>query len=147
MRKFAVAFVAALVLATAGTASASGPAPPGKDVFEIDCQGLGTITVSAQRSENSSGAVQIVGEQGHLLGATFEFTFFDVTTNTVVFSESDAVGQGHAHSKQPTSTCTVVFFEGPAAELPLEEGEELPSEVAPTDIVRLFLTVEVVVKP
>jgi hypothetical protein len=40
-----------------------------------------------------------------------------------------------------------VFFEGPASELPLEEGEELPPEVAPTDIVRLFLTVEVVVKP
>jgi hypothetical protein len=147
MRKFAAAFVTALVLATASTASASGPAAPGKDLFELDCDGLGTITVSAQRSENASGAVQIVGQQGHLIGVTFEFTFFDVTTDTVVFSESDAVGHGHAHPNQPTSICTVVFFEGPASELPLEEGEELPPEVAPTDIVRLFLTVEVVVKP
>jgi hypothetical protein len=40
-----------------------------------------------------------------------------------------------------------VFFEGPAAELPLEEGEQLPPGVAPTDIVRASLTLEAVVRP
>jgi hypothetical protein len=147
MRTFAVGLMAALTLATAGTASASGPAPPGKELFEVDCEGLGTLTVSAQRSENSNGAVQMVGQQGHLLGVSFEFTLFNVTTDTVIESESDAVGGGNAHRNQATTTCTVVFFEGPAAELPLEEGEQLPPGVAPTDIVRASLTLEAVVRP
>ena len=146
MRTFAVGLIAALTLAVAGTAAASGPAPPGKDLFEVDCEGLGTITVSVQRAEDSSGAAQIVGQRGHLIPVRFDFTLLDVTTGEVIFSEPDAVGNGNAHSNQATTTCTVVFFEGPASEL-LEEGEELPPGVAPTDIVRAVLTVEVVVKP
>jgi hypothetical protein len=146
MRALVIGLVASLTLALAGSASASGPAAPGKDLFDVDCEDLGTITVSVQPAEDSSGAAQIVGQQGHLIPVQFEFTLFDVTTDTVIFSETDAVGSGNAHRNQETTTCTLVFFEGPASEL-LEEGEELPPEVEPTDVVRAFITVEVVVKP
>src|SRR5438552_1919419 len=91
-------------------ATASGPAPPGKDIITVTCAGVGTFDVSVPRSENNNGAGQIVGEKGHGIGVTFTFTLFDVTTNTIIFSDTGAVGGGNAHPNQETTTCTGTFF-------------------------------------
>jgi hypothetical protein len=143
MRRVLIALAgAASALALASPASAVPKLAPGHEAFEITCTGLGTITISVQRSENR-GAVQIVGRKAHLIPVEFEFTLLNVTENEVIFSETETLS---GHQNQTTTTCTAVFFEGPAAQLPLEPGEMLPPTVAPTDIVRAFLTVQVIVK-
>ena len=139
----AAAVVAALAVFTGG-ASASGPAPPGKDVIDLNCEGIGAITVSVPRSENNSGVGQLVGAKGHGIAVAFTFTITDVTTNTVLESESEAVGGGHAHPNQATTTCSAVVFSGPASEF--FEGGPLPPGVAPTDTIEASLSVEVIPK-
>src|SRR5438093_13609438 len=58
------AMVAALAVFTPG-ASASGPAAAGKELIDLNCEGIGPVTVSVPRSENNNGAGQLVGEKGH----------------------------------------------------------------------------------
>ena len=136
--------VAAAALATWGkTAAASGPAAPGKQILELTC-GSDTFTISIQRGENSGGAAQIVGRNGHFIGVSFDFTLLDVTTNTVLDTESSAVGGGHAHPNQATRSCSVVFFEGTAADF--FGPEPLPPGVAPTDIIRADVVVGAIPK-
>src|SRR5215218_641020 len=106
---------AALAVFTAG-ASASGPAPPGKDLVDLNCEGIGPITVSVPRSESNNGVGQLVGEKGHGIPVAFTFTLTDVTTNTVLDSESSAVGGGHAHRNQETTRCSGVVFSGLASD-------------------------------
>jgi hypothetical protein len=135
--------VAALAMFTGG-ASASGPAPPGKDVIDLNCEGLGPITVSVPRSESNNGVGQLVGAKGHGIPVAFTFTVTDVTTDTVLESESSAVGGGHAHPNQDTTSCSAVFS-APASVF--FEGDPLPPGVAPTDIIEASLDVEVIIKP
>jgi len=142
---FMLAALTAALTVVAGPASAVNWVAPGHVEETIECAGLGTIVISVQRSDNV-GAVQIVGQQGLLIPVAFEFALLNLTENTVIFSESGAVGGGHAHGNQTTTTCSRVLFEGPASELPLEPGEQLPPTVQPTDIVRAVVTVTVVAK-
>jgi hypothetical protein len=128
----------------AGSAAASGPAAPGRDIIQLTC-GSDTFTISVPRAEDSNGVGQIVGQKGHGIPVTFTFSVFDVTTNTLVFSEASAVGGGHAHPNQATPSCTAVFFEGPAADF--FGPEPLPPGVAPTDIIRASVAVDVILKP
>ena len=135
--------VAALAVSTAG-ASASGPAPPGKDLIDLNCEGIGAITVSVPRAEDSNGVGQIVGAKGHGIPVTFSFTITDVTTDTVLDSESSAVGGGHAHPNQATTTCSAVLFSGSASDF---FGEDpLPPGVAATDTIEASISVEVIAK-
>jgi hypothetical protein len=127
----------------AATASASGPAPPGRDIITVSCAGVGTFDVSVPRSENNNGVGQIVGEKGHGIGVTFTFTVFDVTTNTTVFSDTGAVGGGNAHPNQETTACTGTLFEGPASAF---FGSDLPPGVAATDIVRVSFSGDIIIK-
>lgn len=127
----------------ASTASASGPAAPGKDLVQITCDGLGTITVSVQRGENSNGAGQIVGQKGHGIPVSFTFTLTDVTTSTVIDSETTATGHGNGHPNQPATHCSGVIFEGPASDF---FGPQLPPGVAPTDTIRATIDGFVIVK-
>jgi hypothetical protein len=124
-------------------AAASGPAPPGKELIEIECAGLGTITVSVPRPEKTRGAGQIVGQKGHGIVVSSTFTLTDVTTSKVIFSESLFVGGGHAHPNQTTTTCSRTFFEGEAATF--FEGHE-PEGVAPSDTVRAAVALQVIPK-
>jgi hypothetical protein len=133
--------VAALAVSTAG-ASASGPAPPGKDLIDLNCEGIGAITVSVPRAE-SNAVGQIVDAKGHGILVTFSLTVTDVTTDTVLVSESSAVGGGHAHPNQITTTCSDVFS-APASEF--FGGGALPPGVAATDIIEASLSVEVIPK-
>jgi hypothetical protein len=136
------AVVAALALFTGG-ASASGPAPPGRDVIELDCVGIGTVSVSVPPSESNNGVGQIVGAKGHGIGVSFTFNVTDVTTSTVVFSDSSAVGGGHAHPNQATTPCSGVLFSAPASAV---FGTDLPPGVAPTDTIEASIVIEVIIK-
>jgi hypothetical protein len=144
MRRIIVCLAStAIALAVlAGSAAASGPAAPGKDTLQLTC-GSDTLTFSVPRGENANGAGQIVGHKGHAIPVSFAFSLFDVTTNTVLDSESSAVGGGNAHPNQVTTNCTAVLFEGTAADF---FGPELPLGVAPTDIIRASLAVDLIPK-
>ncbi len=139
---FAAATAALAILA--GSAAASGPAAPGKEILQITC-GANTFTISVQRGENSNGAGQIVGQKGHGIPVSFEFSVFDVTTNTLVFSDTEAVGGGHAHPNQTTTTCSFPIFEGTAADF--FGTEPLPPGVAPSDTISATGSVQVILKP
>jgi hypothetical protein len=146
MRRIIISSSAAIVVALAvltGSAAASGPAAPGKQIVQLTC-GSDTYTISIQRGENSGGAAQIVGRNGHFIGVSFDFTLLDVTTNTVLDTESSAVGGGHAHPNQATRSCSVVFFEGTATDF--FGPEPLPPGVAPTDIIRADVVVGAIPK-
>jgi hypothetical protein len=141
----AVALIVAALTVLTGAASASGPAPPGKDVIHLTCDGIGPVTVSVPRSENNNGAGQLVGAKGHGIGVAFTVTVTDVTkNNTVLGIESSAVGHGHAHPNQPTTTCSGVVFSGPASVF--FGGGPLPPGVAATDTIQVSIVGEVIIK-
>jgi hypothetical protein len=146
MQRGFLCVVATVVVAFAvftGAASASGPAAPGKDVIDLNCVGIGPITVSVPRSESNNGVGQIVGQKGHGIGVSFTFTVTDVTTSTVLSSDTSAVGGGHAHPNQATTTCSGVLFSAPASAV---FGTDLPPGVAPTDTIEASIVVEVIPK-
>ena len=125
-----------------GTAAASGPEPPGKEIVELECEGIGPVTVSVQRNEHSQGAGQIVGAKGHGIPVTFTSTLTDLTSGES-FTEEGVKGGGNAHPNQSTTTCKGVTFEGEAAEI---FGEELPPGIGPTDLVRFEFEAQVIIK-
>jgi hypothetical protein len=134
----------AVTCALTGTAAASGPAPPGREIVEVECEGLGTITVAVPRNEHGEGAGQIVGEKGHGILVSSSFTLTDLTTGETVFSGSEAKGGGNSHPHQSTVACKGAPEEVEAA---LFFGEEeLPEGVEPTDILLVEFEANVIVK-
>jgi len=132
-------------LAAAGPAAASGPAAPGKAIIQIDCGSAGTLWVSVPNSENdNNGAGQIVGEKGHGMPVSITFTVSDATTNTVLFEDTTAVGNGHAHPNQTTTACSFQPFPDTVASDFF--GDDLPPGVAATDIITGTATVDVIIK-
>jgi hypothetical protein len=138
------ATVAALAVFTGG-ASASGPAPPGKDLVLLSCTGIGDVTVSVPRGGNNNGVGQVVGAKGHGILVASTVTLTDATTNTVLNSQSKAIGGGNAHPNQATTTCSGVLFSGPASVF--FGAGPLPPGVAPTDTIELSIVVEVIASP
>jgi hypothetical protein len=134
----------AVLALVSGQAFASGPAPKGKEVVKLKCEGLGEVSVSVPPAEKSNGAGQIVGAKGHGIPVAFTFTLTDVTKGKVLSTEQTAVGGGHAHSNQSTTSCSGVAFEAPASEF--FEGGPLPPEVNPTDTIQASLAGQVIVK-
>ena len=142
--------LASAIAATGVLAAAAAAAPPseregpgGKETVEVECEGLGTLTVSAPRPEKSNGAAQVVGRKLHGIPVSFSFTATDVTKGSVLFEESHESGKGHGHPNQATTRCTSTF-EATAAEF--FAAEELPEGVAPTDLIRATFDVQVIVK-
>jgi hypothetical protein len=115
----------------------------GHDVETVECEGLGTLEISVQPSEDNWGSVQIIGTNGHLTPVSFTFTLEDLTKGTVVFSETDAKG-GNAHRNQELTDCSLTFT-GTFEEI-AEPGEEIPPGVDPEDILMVTVSVEVVAK-
>jgi hypothetical protein len=138
-----LATTAAIMGIVAAAASASGPAAPGKEVFQITCDGLGTTPISVQRGENSNGAGQVVDAQGHGIPVNATLTLTDLTTSTVLGSEMTATGDGNGHPNQPATHCSGVLFQGAASDF---FGTDLPPGVAPTDTVQLTIDAFVIVK-
>ena len=136
--------VGALALSAwfADGAAASGPA--GKNTVEVECEGIGMITVRVQPSEHGKGAGQVVAQHLHGIPVSTTFTVTDLTTPGS-FSETSPKGGGNANHNQTTTTCKGAPVEGEAAQL---LGEELPPGVAAaTDQVRIEFEVHVVLKP
>jgi len=129
-----------------GTAGASGPAPPPKDIFVVECEGLGSFTVAAPASEWGHGVAQLVAEKGHGIPVSSTITLTDVTTNTVLFSETDAKGIGQGNHNKTATTCSGTDAEVPASTFFGERGLELPEGVSPEDIIRAFTESQVVIK-
>src|SRR6476620_4805593 len=147
MRRIVLALTLSAIATTsmfAGSATASGPAAPGKEIIEVRCAGLGNVTISVQRPEQSRGAGQIVGQKGHGIPVAISFTLKDVTTEKVLVTETRLVGGGHAHPHQTTTLCAVNNFEGEASVFC--DGHGLPPGVGPTDIIRATTEVQVIVK-
>jgi hypothetical protein len=138
-----VATMAAALAMFTGGAAASGPAPPGKELIDLDCEALGPVTVSVSRGD-SNGVGQIVGEKGHGIPVAFTTTVTDVTTDAVLASSSSAVGGGHAHPNQATTSCSGVLFSGPASVF--FGGGPLPPGVAATDTIEVGIVVDVILK-
>jgi hypothetical protein len=125
-------------------AAASGPAPPCKDIINLNCVGVGPVTVSVPRSDRNNGAGQLVGEKGFGIPVTFTSTITDLTTQTVVGGDSSQVGGGHGHPNQETTNCSGVLFTGPASVF-FGPGP-LPPGVAATDTIQLFISGDVIAK-
>ena len=145
MKRILLALAATAVAAMGvltGTAAASGPAPPGKEIIEIECEGS-PVTVSVQRNEHGQGAGQIVGEKGHGIPVSFNFTLTDLSSGEVIINEPELKGGGNAHPNQSTTTCKGTAFEGEAASI---FGEELPPEIGPTDLIRGEFETQVIIK-
>jgi hypothetical protein len=139
-----VAAVAATLAVWGGSAAASGPAPPGKEILEVTC-GSEMFNIAVPRPEDAFGVAQVVGQTGHAIPVTVTLSVLDVTTDELLDSGSTAVGDGHAHPNQTTTSCTVVLFEGTAADL--FGSDPLPPGIAPTDIIRVSLTIDVIIQP
>jgi hypothetical protein len=134
--------VAALAVFT-GAASASGPAPPSKELVELTCEGIGPVTLSVPPGEQSKGAGQIVGAKGHGIAVSNTAIATDLTTGKVVQEASFARGNGNAHPNQPTTKCSGVVFKGLASEI----GGVPPEGVEPTDEIEVTVVVDVITKP
>jgi len=128
----------------AGAASASRPAAPGKDLIQLSCDGLGSITVSVQRGENANGAGQLVDAKGHGIPVAATLTLTDLTTSTVLGSETTATGQGNGHPRQPATHCTGVLFQGAASDF---FSTDLPPGLSPSDTVQLAIDGLAIIKP
>jgi hypothetical protein len=136
-------FVLTAAIGVTAVASASGPAAPGKELVQASCDGLRTVTVAVQRGDNSNGAVQIVDAKGHLIPVATTFALTDLTTSTVLDTETTATGQGNGHPNQPATHCTGVLFHGLASDF---FGADFPPGVAATDTVELALDAFAIVK-
>jgi hypothetical protein len=137
-----VATATAGILAAA--ASASGPASPGKELVQATCDGLGTVAVAVQRGDGSNGAAQIVDAKGHAVAVEDTYQLADLTTSTVIATESRASGDGNGHPNQPATHCAAVLFEGSASDF---FGSDLPEGVAPTATVRFTVDALAIIKP
>jgi hypothetical protein len=126
----------------AGGAAASGPAPPGKEPVDQTCDGIGTVPITLTRGD-SFGAAQFVDAKGHAIPVVVTVTVTDVTTGTVIDSQSFAVGGGHAHSNEATTHCSGVRFEGLASDF---FGTDLPPGVAAEDTIQSSFDADVIIK-
>ena len=134
----------ALASILAGSAAASGPAPKGKEIVEIQCEGVvDPLTVSVPRPEQSWGAGQIVGQKLHGIPTVVSFSAVDLNTEETIFSETREKGNRHANHNQQITNCFATF-EAPASEFFEEEG--LPPGVESGDTIEGSLAVKVVLK-
>ncbi len=129
-------------MVVASPASASGPAAPGKELIQVSCDGPGTITVAVQRGDGANGAAQIVDAKGHAIGVEATYTLTDLTTATVLGSETRATGHGDGHPNQLATHCSGVLFLGPASDF----FEDLPG-VSLTDTVQFTIDGFAIIKP
>jgi hypothetical protein len=123
-------------------AAASGPAAPGKKIVQLECEGLGTVTVSAP--EGGNGALQLVGQKGHGIVVSSRSVVADFSTFMVLKEETHESGGGEGHPNQATVPCTS-FVEASASEFFGSEG--LPAGVGPEDFIVAGTEVHVIIKP
>lgn len=138
-----VTAVTATTLAIPGIAFASGEAPAGRQTMQLDCNGLGTVSIITPptAAHDNWSAAQLV-TSGHLVPVAFTYSAYDVTAGLSLGEET--VTHPAAHREQQTTTCVATqtaLLGDLAAPGPLPDG------VATTDTVTLSFIATVVVKP
>jgi hypothetical protein len=139
-----VTAVATITLAAPGTAFASGDTPAGRQAMQLDCAGLGSVTIMTPpvaAHDNWSAAQIVTG--GHLVPVAFTYRVVDDTAGLTLGDET--VTHAAAHSQQSTTTCaasqTAVLGDLAPAD------EPLPTGIAATDTVTLSFIATVIAKP
>jgi hypothetical protein len=139
-----LAAVATITLAVPGAAFASGDTAAGRQTMQLDCTGLGTITVltpPVAAHDNWSAAQIVTG--GHFVPVAFTYLVYDDTAGLTLGDET--VTHPAAHSRQSTTTCAASQTALLADLAPPDEP--LPTGIAATDTVTLSFIATVIAKP
>jgi hypothetical protein len=136
-RLIALPLVAMVALVAATAASA------GRTQQVLDCQGLGTVTVTVTSTTNDNSVAWGTGKVStslHAIPVSFSGTVTDLTTGTVLFSFSQAKGQGNGMHNQPSVACTSAPETDTAGDL------GIPG-LNPNDVIEQDFSAQVVLKP
>ena len=132
----ATATLAVAALAAAGASSAA------RTQDTIICGGE-TLTLTVTSTSNDNGIAWGVGTLSggtHLIPLSFSFTATDLTTDTVIFTDTQSKGHGNGMHNQTMITCTGVPEQATAGEIGIPD-------VDPNDIIEFTFTVTAVLKP
>jgi hypothetical protein len=133
----------ALPLVVAAALIAAGAGNAGRQQQVLSCGTYGTLTVTVTTTKSDHSVAWGTGKVSspRLLGipVSFSGSVTDLTTNTVLFTFSQAKGKGHGMHRQTTVTCTSppTTTTAGAAGIP---------NVNPTDTVEMDFSAQVVVK-
>jgi len=126
--------VALLALATAMIAAGTSSAARTTDTITCGGDTL-TLTVTTTTNENSvAWGVGTLSGGKHIIPTSFSFTATDLTTNTVLFSDTQAKGNGNGMHNQAQITCSGAPEQTTAGDL------GIPG-VNPNDLVEIDFTV------
>jgi hypothetical protein len=136
-RLLALSLVVMVSLVAATAASA------GRTQQVLDCQGLGTVTVTVTSTTSDNSVAWGTGKVStslHGIPVSFSGTVTDLSTGTVLFSFSQAKGQGNGMHNQPSVACTSPPETDTAGNL------GIPG-VNPGDLIEQDFSAQVVLKP
>lgn len=133
----------ALPLITVVALIAAGVSNAGREQQVLTCGTYGTLTVTVTTTKNDHSVAWGTGKVSspRLLGipVSFSGSLTDVSTNTVLFTFSQAKGHGHGMHHQRTVTCTS------PPETTTAGAAGIPG-VNPNDTVQMDFTAQVVIK-
>ena len=136
-RLLALPLIAVVALLAAGVSNA------GREQMTLTCGGYGTLSVTVTTTKNDHSVAWGTGKVSNprLLGIPVSFSgaFIDLSTNTGLFSFTQAKGKGHGMHRQSTVTCTAPPETGTAADF------GIPG-VNPTTPVEFLFSAQVVIK-
>jgi hypothetical protein len=143
---------AAAIVATATTISLAMPATAyagdgmaaGRQTMQLDCAGVGTVTIETTPAvvQDSWSAAQLVGG-GHFVPVAFRYVAYDETAGLAL--DDETVTHPAAHNKQATTTCSTSRTAQLGDIVPADAP--LPSDVKATDTVRLSFIATVITRP
>ena len=141
MKNKAVAVLGTIAALSAVTALA-GPASAARTTDTIVCGGETlTLTVTSTNSDNAPAwGVGTISGGSHLIPTSFSFTATDLNTGDVLFSDTQAKGNGNGQHNQTSITCIGVPERATAGEL------GIPG-VDPSHVIEFDFTVTAVRKP
>jgi hypothetical protein len=134
----------ALPLVVAAALIAAGASNAGREQQILTCGSYGTLTVTVTTTKSDNSVAWGTGKVSspRLLGipVSFSGSITDLTTNTVLFTFSQAKGNGHGIHNQPTVTCS-------SPPQTTTAGAAGIPNVDPTDTVEMDFSAQVVIKP
>ena len=141
MKSKAVTLLTTIAALTAVMALA-GPASAARTTDTIVCGAETlTLTVTSVDSDNAPAwGVGTISVGTHLIPTSFSFTATDLNTGDVLFSDTQAKGNGNGQHNEQTITCSGVPEQATAGEL------GIPG-VDPSHVVQFDFTVTAVRKP
>lgn len=137
MRRFLMVPLIAVVALVAATAANAG-----RIQQTLTCGNLGTITVTTTVTKNDHSVAWGTGKVSnklHGIPVSFSGSITDTTTNTVLFTFSQAKGKGHGLHHQKAVTCT-------SPPVTMTAGDAGIPGVNPSDTVEQDFSAQVVIK-